>query len=139
MQFSPFSSVFDYLCQWYSFSSTSSLSSEGKIPQDEPMILPPLQLISKNEKHKPNFLTQSSKRLDYRYWDREHDRDFELMHPLGSHKKDSAVPMDVDQPIDPDEPTYCICHQVLEFNSHYVLAITLFSLLYLIVVSFISS
>ena len=106
MQFAPFSSVFDYPCQRYSFSCTSSLSSEGKIPQDEPAILSLLQLISKNEKRKPIFLTpQSSKRLDYRYWDRECDRDFELMPPPGSHKKDFAILMDVDQPIDPDEPT----------------------------------
>lgn len=37
--------------------------------------------------------------------------DFDLMPPPGSNKKTTA-PMDVDQTIDPNEPTYCICHQV---------------------------
>ena len=47
--------------------------------------------------------------------DRELDRDTELMPPPGSaHKKKSIpAPMDgEDQPIDPNEPTYCICGQV---------------------------
>ncbi|KAK1644064.1 hypothetical protein QYE76_061869 [Lolium multiflorum] len=37
--------------------------------------------------------------------------DFDLMPPPGSSKK-AAVSMDVEQMIDPNEPTYCICHQV---------------------------
>lgn len=46
--------------------------------------------------------------MDYREreWDRERDRDFELMPIPGSHKKELAAPVDVDQPIDPNEPTY---------------------------------
>ena len=46
--------------------------------------------------------------------DRDRDRDSELMPPPGSQKKKSlpAPPTDVDQPIDPNEPTYCICGQV---------------------------
>lgn len=39
--------------------------------------------------------------------------DLELMPPPGSHKKIIPVSVDVDQPIDPDEPTYCVCHQVV--------------------------
>lgn len=94
--------------------------SEGKISPDEPAILPPLPLVSKNERRRPVFITPQSKRPDYRDrdWDRERDRDFELMPPPGSHKKDFAPSLDVDQPIDPNEPTYCICHQVLILDSY---------------------
>ncbi|KAJ0014393.1 hypothetical protein Pint_20173 [Pistacia integerrima] len=92
------------------------LKQEGKIAPDEPAILPPLPIIPKSEKRKFTvYGTPQSKRLDFRdrEWDRERDRDFELMPPPGSHKKDFSAPMDVDQPIDPNEPTYCVCHQVL--------------------------
>ncbi|XP_077220521.1 PHD finger protein-like protein [Tasmannia lanceolata] len=91
------------------------LKQEGKIPQDEPAILPPLPIVPKEEKRKLYFGTPQSKRLEFRVerdWDRERDRDFELMPPPGSHKKSVPEPVDVDQPIDPNEPTYCICHQV---------------------------
>ncbi|PNX71466.1 PHD finger protein ing2-like [Trifolium pratense] len=83
---------------------------EGKIPQDEPAILPPLPIVPKPEKRRHAYGTPQSKRLDYR--ERDWDRDFELMPPPGSHKKDYLTPMDIDQPIDPNEPTYCVCHQV---------------------------
>lgn len=90
------------------------LKQEGKIAPDEPAILPPLPIVPKSDKRKSFYGTPQSKRLDYRErdWDRERDRDFELMPPPGSHKKEFAAPMDVDQPIDPNEPTYCVCHQV---------------------------
>lgn len=88
------------------------LRVEGKISQDEPAILPPLPIIPKAEKRKFTYGTPQSKRLDFRDWDRDRDRDFELMPPPGSHKKDFAAPLDVDHPIDPNEPTYCVCHQV---------------------------
>ncbi|KAI3871753.1 hypothetical protein MKX03_011177 [Papaver bracteatum] len=90
------------------------LKLEGKIPIDEPAILPPLPLVPKDEKRKSYFGTPQSKRFDYRDrdWDRERDRDFELMPPPGSLKKSVPAPVDVDQPIDPNEPTYCVCHQV---------------------------
>ncbi|PRQ45941.1 putative chromatin regulator PHD family [Rosa chinensis] len=91
------------------------LKQEGKISPDEPAILPPLPIVvPKTEKRKPIYGTPQSKRFDYRdrEWDRERDRDFELMPPPGSHKKEYAIPMDADQPIDPNEPTYCVCHQV---------------------------
>lgn len=89
-------------------------SSEGKISPDEPAILPPLPIVPKNEKRRHMYGTPQPKRIDYRDrdWDRERDRDFELMPPPGSHRKDFATPVDVDQPIDPNEPTYCVCHQV---------------------------
>jgi hypothetical protein len=95
--------------------------SEGKIAPDEPATLPALPIVPKSEKRKPLYGTPQSKRLDYRErdWDRERDRDFELMPPPGSHKKDFAAPMDVDQPIDPNEPTYCVCHQVLISGSNF--------------------
>lgn len=38
--------------------------------------------------------------------------DFDLMPPPGSSNKKAVASMDVDQMIDPNEPTYCICHQV---------------------------
>ncbi|CAN1167907.1 PHD finger protein ING2 [Linum perenne] len=91
------------------------LKQEGKIPQDEPAILPPLPImIPKPEKRKHFYGTPQSRRTDFRDrdWDRERDRDFELMPPPGSNRKDFAVPVDMDQPIDPNEPTYCVCHQV---------------------------
>ncbi|XP_047958878.1 PHD finger protein ING2 [Salvia hispanica] len=90
------------------------LKQEGKIAPDEPAVLPPLPLVPKGEKRKPPYGTPQSKRLDYkeRDWDRERDRDFELMPPPGSLKKDFASPVELDQPIDPNEPTYCVCHQV---------------------------
>lgn len=89
------------------------LKQEGKISPDEPAVLPPLPLIPKSDKRRSLYGTpQSFKRPDYRgEWDRERDRDFELMPPPGSHRRDFTAP-DVDQPIDPDEPTYCVCHQV---------------------------
>ncbi|XP_028761281.1 PHD finger protein ING2 [Neltuma alba] len=90
------------------------LKQEGKIPPDEPAILPALPLVLKSESRRPIYGTPQSKRLDYRDrdWDRERDRDFELMPPPGSHKKDYTAAVDFDQPIDPNEPTYCVCHQV---------------------------
>ncbi|XP_010511155.1 PREDICTED: PHD finger protein ING2-like isoform X2 [Camelina sativa] len=54
------------------------LKQEGKIPQDEPSVLPPLPIVPKQEKR--------------------------------SNRKD-LTPID-EQPIDPNEPTYCVCHQV---------------------------
>lgn len=92
------------------------LFPEGKIPPDEPAVLPPLPLVPKSEKRKSHvYGTPQSKRVDYkeRDWDRERDRDFELMPPPGSLKKDFASPIELDQPIDPNEPTYCVCHQVM--------------------------
>ncbi|KAF2288231.1 hypothetical protein GH714_005190 [Hevea brasiliensis] len=89
------------------------LKHEGKISADEPAILPPQPiLVPKIEKRK-FFYGTPSKRIDFREreWDRERDRDFELMPPPGI-KKDFNVSVDVDQPIDPNEPTYCVCHQV---------------------------
>ncbi|OMO98955.1 Zinc finger, PHD-type [Corchorus olitorius] len=92
------------------------LKQEGKIPPDEPAILPPLPIVPKIEKQRKYIYgTPQSKRVDYRDrdWDRERDRDFELMPPPGSHKKEFvAAPVEVEQPIDPNEPTYCVCHQV---------------------------
>ncbi|XP_043691210.1 PHD finger protein ING2 isoform X2 [Telopea speciosissima] len=90
------------------------LKQEGKISLDEPAILPPLPIVPKDEKRKSFFGTPKSNRLDYRDrdWDRERDKDFELMPPPRSHKKNVPAPVDVDQPIDPNEPTYCVCHQV---------------------------
>lgn len=92
------------------------LKHEGKIPQDEPAILPPLPIVTvpKTEKRRSAYGTPQSRRFEYRDrdWERERDKDSELMPPPGSHKKDFAVPVDIDQPIDPNEPIYCICHQV---------------------------
>ena len=47
-----------------------------------------------------------------RDWEQDRDRDLELMPPPGSLKKDYA-PIEIDQTIDPSEPIYCVCHQVL--------------------------
>uniref|UniRef100_A0A1J3ELR1 PHD finger protein ING n=1 Tax=Noccaea caerulescens TaxID=107243 RepID=A0A1J3ELR1_NOCCA len=89
---------------------SEDLKQEGKIPPDEPSVLPPLPIVPKQEKRKSFYGTPQSKKIDYRdrEWDR--DRDFELMPPPGSHRKD-FTPID-EQPIDPNEPTYCVCHQV---------------------------
>ncbi|XP_031381491.1 PHD finger protein ING2-like isoform X1 [Punica granatum] len=91
------------------------LKQEGKISPNEPAILPPLPLVPKSEKRKSYFGTsQFSRRFDFRDWDhyRDRDRDFELMPPPGSHKREFANHLDIDQPVDPNEPTYCICQQV---------------------------
>ncbi|XP_057484933.1 PHD finger protein ING2-like [Actinidia eriantha] len=90
------------------------LKQDGKISPDEPAILPPLPLVPKTEKRKPFYGTPQPKRLDYRDrdWDLDHDRDFELMPPPGGLKREFVAPVDIDQPIDPNEPTYCVCHQV---------------------------
>ncbi|PHU27481.1 PHD finger protein ING2 [Capsicum chinense] len=106
-------------------------SLEGKPPADEPPILPPLPLVLKNEKRKAPYVTPQSKKFEYRDWDcdRECDRDYDLMHPPGSHKKDFASPVDVEQPIDSNEPTYCVCNQVSIFDSSicfYVLNLLMF-------------
>ncbi|KAI3743306.1 hypothetical protein L1987_61013 [Smallanthus sonchifolius] len=89
------------------------LKQGGKLPADVPAILPPLPLVPKNEKKLP-YITPHSKKVDYRdrEWDYR-DRDFELMPPPGGFKRDYATPLEIDQPIDPNEPTYCVCHQVL--------------------------
>lgn len=105
----------------------SYLTTEGKVLNDEPYVSP---LTLKDEKRKLQFLTPIGKRLDTklerdrglesvresareRERDRDRDRDSELMPPPGSQKKRSLpAPTDVDQPIDPNEPTYCICGQV---------------------------
>ncbi|XP_049932432.1 PHD finger protein ING2 isoform X2 [Nymphaea colorata] len=91
---------------------SEDLKQEGKIPHDEPTVLPPV--VVKDERRKTYFGTPQTKRLEFREreWDRERDRDFELMPPPGSHKRTVPAPVDVDQPIDPNEPTYCVCHQV---------------------------
>ncbi|XP_076890758.1 PHD finger protein ING2-like isoform X2 [Bidens hawaiensis] len=83
------------------------LKQEGKLPADEPAILPPLPLVPKIEKRKLPYFTPQSKKHDYK------DRDFELMPPPGGFKQDYATPLEIDQTIDPNEPTYCVCHQVL--------------------------
>lgn len=90
------------------------LKQEGKIAPDEPIVLPPLPLVPKIEKRKPPFGTPQFKRPDYkdRDWDRERDRDFDLMPPPGTLRKEFASSVELDQPIDPNEPTYCVCHQV---------------------------
>lgn len=89
------------------------LKQEGKIAPDEPAILPPIS--TREEKRKGYFFTPQAKRIETkieRDWERDRDRDFELMPPPGSHKRTIPAPVDVDQPIDPNEPTYCVCHQV---------------------------
>lgn len=94
---------------------SDDLKQEGKLAADEPAILPPLPLlIPKSEKRKPIYIVPQSRKLDFRErdWERERDRDFELMPPPGILKKDIAAPVDIDQPIDPNEPTYCVCNQV---------------------------
>ncbi len=97
--------------------------TEGKVLNDDPYVSP---LTPKDEKRKLQFLTPIGKRLDTkmdrdrglesfreRERDRDRDRDSELMPPPGSQKKKSLpAPTDVDQPIDPNEPTYCTCGQV---------------------------
>ncbi|KAK9664673.1 hypothetical protein RND81_14G060500 [Saponaria officinalis] len=89
------------------------LKQEGKIPQDEPAILPPLPLMAPKPE-KQRYGTPQSRRFGYRDrdWNRERDKDSELMPPPGSHKKEFNVPAEIDQPEDPNEPIYCICHQV---------------------------
>ncbi|KAH9604516.1 hypothetical protein KSS87_008294, partial [Heliosperma pusillum] len=91
------------------------LKQEGKIPQDEPAILPPLPLtVPKPEKHRNTYGTPQPRRFGYRDrdWNRERDKDSELMPPPGSNKKEFAIPVEIDQTEDPNEPIYCICHQV---------------------------
>ncbi|KAG0487150.1 hypothetical protein HPP92_009245 [Vanilla planifolia] len=87
------------------------LKQEGKIPPDEPAILPPLPIVSREEKRRGGYITPLSKRVREREWDRDRNMDLELMPPPGSHKKSVIVATDNDQPIDPDEQTYCVCHQ----------------------------
>uniref|UniRef100_A0A0D3FP24 Inhibitor of growth protein N-terminal histone-binding domain-containing protein n=1 Tax=Oryza barthii TaxID=65489 RepID=A0A0D3FP24_9ORYZ len=88
------------------------LKQEGKIPPDEPSILPAISAFSRDDKRRPGFSTpQATKKFREREWDRERGMDFDLMPPPGGNKKTTA-PMDVDQTIDPNEPTYCICHQI---------------------------
>ncbi|XP_068650209.1 PHD finger protein ING2-like isoform X2 [Aristolochia californica] len=91
------------------------LKQEGKIAPDEPAILPPLPIVPREEKRRSHYGTPQSRKFEFRAereWDRERDRDLELMPPPGSQKKSLPAPVDVDQPIDPNEPTYCVCHQV---------------------------
>ncbi|THU64790.1 hypothetical protein C4D60_Mb01t30170 [Musa balbisiana] len=77
---------------------------ETKIPPDETAILPPLPIVNKDENARERFRERD--------WDRDRDMDIELMPPPGSDRKSIPASADVDQPIDPNEPTYCVCHQV---------------------------
>ncbi|KMZ71476.1 Inhibitor of growth protein [Zostera marina] len=90
------------------------LKQEGKLAANELAILPSMPIPTKEEKRKSGFLTPQPKRVDYRErdWDRERDRDLELMPPPGSHRKNILACVDIDHPIEPNEPTYCVCHQV---------------------------
>jgi hypothetical protein len=84
--------------------------TEGKIPPDEPPVLPPIPVVIRDDKRRLGFSTpQASKKFREREWDR--GMDFDLMPPPGSSKK-AGTSMDLDPMIDPNEPTYCICHQV---------------------------
>lgn len=98
-------------------SGLSYLTTEGKVLYDEPYVSP---FTPKDEKRKLQFLTPVGKRLDSklerdrgletareRERDRGRDRDSEQ-----KKKKSLPAPTDVDQPIDPNEPTYCTCGQV---------------------------
>ncbi|CAO2822056.1 unnamed protein product [Amaranthus hypochondriacus] len=91
------------------------LKQEGKLAQEEPAILPPLPIdtAQKSEKKRNAYGASHSRRF-YRDkdWDRERHKDSELMPPPGSHKKDFPVPVETYQPIDPNEPIYCVCNQV---------------------------
>ncbi|EFJ17564.1 hypothetical protein SELMODRAFT_92651 [Selaginella moellendorffii] len=84
------------------------LKLEGKISPDEPAILPMLPL--RDEKRKSSFFVPPGKRLELKDWER--DRDTELMPPPGNYRKRSLPAPDLDQPVDPNEETYCICGQV---------------------------
>ncbi|XP_051132466.1 PHD finger protein ING2-like [Andrographis paniculata] len=92
------------------------LKQEGKIPHDEPIVLPPLPFVQKAEKRRVVYVTPQSKRLDNRdSWDRERDRDSDLLPPPPpgvAFRKDFASSTELDQPIDPNEPIYCVCNQV---------------------------
>ncbi|KAJ0981706.1 hypothetical protein J5N97_009961 [Dioscorea zingiberensis] len=88
------------------------LKHDGKISPDEPATLPPLPIVSRDEKRRPGYYTPQAKRFREREWERDRDADLELMPPPGSHKKSLPASVDIDQPIDPNEPTYCVCHQV---------------------------
>ncbi|KQJ83904.1 PHD finger protein ING2 isoform X1 [Brachypodium distachyon] len=85
------------------------LKQEGKIPPDEPHILPPMPVGGRDDKRRHGLSTpQATKKFREREWERV--MDFDLMPPPGSNKK--TVTSDADQMIDPNEPTYCVCHQV---------------------------
>ncbi|XP_057864822.1 PHD finger protein ING2 isoform X2 [Cryptomeria japonica] len=89
------------------------LKQEGKIGPDEPAILP--LISSREERKKSYFFTTQTRKLELkaeRDWEKDRDRDFELMPPPGSHRRTIPAPVDVDQPNDPNEPTYCVCHEV---------------------------
>lgn len=88
------------------------LKQEGKIPPHEPAILPPVPMVYKDEKRKGGYTTPQPRKFRERDWGREQDMDIEFMPPPSSHKKNIPASVDVDQPIDPNEPTYCVCHQV---------------------------
>lgn len=86
------------------------LKQEGKIPPDEPHILPQMPVGGRDDKRRHILGTpQATKKFREREWER--GMDFDLMPPPGSSKK-TATSMDADQMIDPNEPTYCVCHQV---------------------------
>lgn len=88
------------------------LKQEGKIPPHEPAILPPVPIVYKDEKRKGGYTTPQPRKFRERDWGREQDMDIEFMPPPSSHKKNIPASVDADQPIDPNEPTYCVCHQV---------------------------
>ncbi|RRT46679.1 hypothetical protein B296_00052721 [Ensete ventricosum] len=69
-------------------------------------------IVYKDEKRKGGYMTPQPRKFRERDWSREQDMDIEFMPPPSSHKKNIPASVDADQPIDPNEPTYCVCHQV---------------------------
>ncbi|KAI4378382.1 hypothetical protein MLD38_015869 [Melastoma candidum] len=85
------------------------LKQDGKLPPEEPVILPPLPLVPRPEKRRISYGPPQSGR---RNWERDSYRDSDYIPPRGDFGKDLSVMMEVDQFTDPNEPTYCICNQV---------------------------
>lgn len=90
-----------------------TVTTEGEIPEDEPAILPPLPLVINEEKREGGHLTAQLKRNRARDWNRERNLDLELMPPPRSRKKSVLAAVETHLQIDPNEPTYCLCNQVL--------------------------
>ncbi|GBG82274.1 hypothetical protein CBR_g34558 [Chara braunii] len=78
---------------------------EGKLPLDSPMVL------LSGDKRKGDFRAPPFKRPDMR-GDREREREMDMDQALGAHRRKVQVEVEADQPVDPDEPKYCVCHQV---------------------------
>ncbi|RZS25142.1 hypothetical protein BHM03_00058296, partial [Ensete ventricosum] len=111
----PSRTLFSYLLSFLLLASSPIESHLKRLDEDLNQFMEDLKqvpIVYKDEKRKGGYMTPQPRKFRERDWSREQDMDIEFMPPPSSHKKNIPASVDADQPIDPNEPTYCVCHQV---------------------------